>query len=74
MLTRERSQKFKVMKFEILGVTKMADFMWQIFCQFPPGKIGLKFVTENFTTFFTARKKLGTWNSLWEHPLQEIIR
>ena len=34
----------------------MVDFWWQIFCQFSPGKIGLHFVSKNFTTFFTARK------------------
>ena len=34
------------------------DFWWQISCQFSPGKIGLKFVTENFTTFFTSRKDI----------------
>ena len=57
------------MRFEILGVQNVVDFWWQIFCQFSPGKIGLKFVTENFTTFFTTKKsKLVTWNSLWEHP------
>ena len=37
--------------------------MWWIFggkfcVNFPPGKIGLKFVTENFSTFFTARKDI----------------
>ena len=36
----------------------MVDFWWQIFCQFSPGKIGVKFDTENFTTFFTARKDI----------------
>ena len=28
------------------------------FCQFSPGKIGSKSVTENFTTFFTSRKEI----------------
>ena len=36
--------------------------MWWIlvtkFCQFSPGNIGLTFVTDNFTTFFTARKEV----------------
>ena len=36
----------------------MVDFWWQIICRFSPGKIGLKFVTENFTTFFTSRKEI----------------
>ena len=36
----------------------MVDFWWQIFCQLSPGKIGLKFVTENFTAFFSARKEI----------------
>ena len=36
----------------------MADFWWQSFCQFSPGKLGLNFVTENFATFFTARKEI----------------
>ena len=30
--------------------------------------MGLNFVTKNFTTFFTTRKEIVTWNSLWEHP------
>ena len=30
----------------------------QIFCQFSPGEIGFNFVTENFTTFFNARKEM----------------
>ena len=36
------------------------DFWWQMFCQFSPGKKKpeLKFVTGNFTTFFTARKEI----------------
>ena len=46
------------MKFEILGVKYLVDFWWQIFCQFSPGKVGLKFVTENFTEFFTAKKNI----------------
>ena len=32
-------------------------FWWQAFCQISPGKIGLNFVTENFTTFFIPRQK-----------------
>ena len=36
----------------------MLDFWWQIFCRFSPGKRGVKFVTENFTTFFTSRKEI----------------
>ena len=37
--------------------------MWWIFggkvsVKFSPGKIGLTFVTKNFTTFFTARKEI----------------
>ena len=55
-------------KFEIWGVQNVVDFWWQIFCRISLGKIGFKFVTENFTTFFTARKEFVTWNSLWEHP------
>ena len=40
------------------GYPRLAALDYQIFCQFSPGKIGLKFVTENFTTFFTARKEI----------------
>ena len=39
-----------------MGVKNVVDFGWQIVCRFSPGKKGFKFVTENFTTFFTARK------------------
>ena len=55
--------------FEFMGVKHVVDFRWSIFCHFASGNLGLKFVTENFTTFFTARNKFVTWNSLWEHPL-----
>ena len=46
--------------FEILGVKNVEEFWWHI--QFPPGKKGLSltFVTKNFTTFCTKRKKLST--------------
>ena len=57
-VAREPSQKFKVMKFEILGVTNVVDFWWQYFWQLSPGKIGLQFVTEDFTTFVTASKEI----------------
>ena len=43
--------------FEILGVKNVADFWWQFSVKFPR-KIGLKFVTENLTTLFTARKEI----------------
>ena len=56
-VTQERSQKFKVIFFEILGVKIVMDFWWQVFCWFSPGRKGLKFVTENFTTFFTSREE-----------------
>ena len=46
------------MKFENLGVKDGVDSWWQIFCRFSPQKIGLKFVTANFTTFFTAIKEI----------------
>ena len=55
--SEEQSQKFKVMKLEILGVKNVVDFWWTFFCQCPPGKIGSIFVTGNFATFFTARKE-----------------
>ena len=31
-------------------------------------KIRLNFVIENFTTFFSQKKKFVTCSSLWEHP------
>ena len=37
-VTRERSQKFKVMKFEIFRVRNVVDFRCQIFSRILPGK------------------------------------
>ena len=48
----------RVMKLWNSGSKNMVDFWWQMFCQFSPGKIGLKFATETFTTSFTARKEI----------------
>ena len=56
--TRERSQKFKVMKFWNFWSDKCGGFLAANFCQTFPGKIGLNFVTENFTTFFTPRQEI----------------
>ena len=46
--------------------------MWWIFgSKFSvifPRKIGVKFITDNFTTFFTAGKEVCHLKSLWEHP------
>ena len=36
----------------------MVDIWWQIFYQFSPEKIGLNFVTENFTKFVTTRQEI----------------
>ena len=48
----------------------MANYDDDVICQISPGQIGLKFVTENFTTFFAARtKKFVSCNSLWEELL-----
>ena len=68
MLHESGPRRSRWWNFEILGVKHVVDFWWQIFSQFSPGKIGLTFVTENCTTFFTERKNFVTWNSLWEHP------
>ena len=38
------------------------------FCQFSLGKIGLRFVTENFITVFTARKENCHLELTLEHP------
>ena len=55
-IARERSQKFKVMRFSNLGSEKRGGFL-QLFCRFSPGKRH-NICTENFTTFFTARKEI----------------
>ena len=57
---RRRSQRFLTSLGDGIlfwGVKIFVDFRWQMFSQFSPGKIGLKFVTENFTTFSTAREE-----------------
>ena len=36
---------------------RLSARMWQIFCQFFPGKKNFNLVTENFATFFTPRKE-----------------
>ena len=36
----------------------MEDFWWKILCRFSSGKLGLKLVTENSTTFFTVGKEI----------------
>ena len=45
----------EILKF---GSEKYGGF-WVANSQFSPGKIGLKFVTENFTTFFTRARKIN---------------
>ena len=55
-----------------MGVKNAVDIGRQNFCRCSPGKIGLNFVTENFATFFTARKKFVAWNSLWEKSRQRV--
>ena len=49
-------RNLRVMNFEIWRVKNVVDLWWQIFRQFSTGKIGSTFVTEKFTTIFTARK------------------
>ena len=38
----------------------VVDFRWQTVCQFSPGKLGSKFVAENFTAFFRSWRRQET--------------
>ena len=63
---RERSPlKLLVMKLSILCETRGGVSGGRFSAKFFPGDIGIKFVTENFTTFSTGRKEIVTWTSLW---------
>ena len=45
------------MKIQILGMTNVVDFLVANFLSNFPRKMGLIFVTENFTTFFSLQEK-----------------
>ena len=49
-------------------------FGGQIFCRFYPRKMGLNFVTENFTTIFTARKEICHLELALDHPCLNFCR
>ena len=58
VFTHERSQLFKVMKFWNFGSETCGGFLVADFLSIFSRKIGFKFVTENFTAFFTASKDI----------------